>query len=202
MRYTWLRSAVYDQARAGMQFCWTQERWSHTVSAAVRGVLSYVQDSGHVRSPSLVLETACTVHCVRHLRMATARHSMQTCRVKNTSKTLVRANLSVQERWHDSEQILRGAISRCSAGESHDLLALTAALAEIKVLQRNWRDALTVVTDVAGTTNISTQHTPASINCLRLTAAAEAAMVRPATSGTMTKRDFDRFHCQRCLRWT
>ena len=185
MRFTWLRLAAYGQGGVGKEVFSTPERWSHTVSATVQGMLSYVQDSGHVRFSSLVLcglfvlcgsSVACSLRfgtCPRppHITACSLRHIRE--------GRLISISACVQERWYDSEQILRGAINRCDASQPHDLLALAAALLEIHVLQRNWKDALTAATDVAGAVDVSMQHTPASVSCLRLTAAAEAAMVRP-----------------------
>lgn len=47
------------------------------------------------------------------------------------------------------------------------------------MLQRNWHDVISTVKDVAGVLDVPTPGVEA-INCLRLSAAAEAAIVRPA----------------------
>lgn len=92
----------------------------------------------------------------------------------------------MQERWDESEMIIRGAMVTCehqhAVCSENDTLALGSALSELHVLKRQWPGALDAGVDVNVVLNNSFELKTASnaLNVSRLSAASEAAMVRHA----------------------
>jgi hypothetical protein len=104
--------------------------------------------------------------------------------IHNRVSKLLKSCSRAQDRWDESEMIIRGAMATCEHQQAvcsqNDILALGSALSELHVLRRQWNGARDVAIDVHDVLDSTSalKTSPSSVNISRLSSVAEAAMVR------------------------